>query len=126
MISPLSHGLFHRVISNSGGLTGPARTGVARQQTIRLAESMNCPVLDNTGAIIECLRQVSPADIIYSGGSFPIVVESFSSDEQPFIDQRNYNNRFSSFAEIPYLVGMNSEESLLYLGGKNTSKLRDQ
>lgn len=117
MISPMSQGLFHRAISNSGGLAGPARSGVARQQATRLAELMNCPTLD-TAAIIECLRRISPEDMIYSGVSFPIVVESFVADEPAFIDQRNYNNRFSNFAQIPWLVGMNSEESLLYLGGR--------
>ncbi len=118
MISPLSHGQFHRAISNSGGLLGPARSGVARQQAIRLAAVMNCPI-DDTNEMIECLRSVSPENMIFSGIlSFPIVVESFESDEPAFIDQRNYNNRFSNFAQIPWLVGMTSEEGLLNLGGK--------
>ncbi|XP_037029459.1 esterase FE4-like [Bradysia coprophila] len=116
MISPLSQGLFHRGISNSGGLVGPARPDVGRARATSLAQLMSCPVLDDTSAIVECLRQVSPEDMIYSGVSFPIVVESFESDEPAFIDQRNYNNRFSDFAAIPWLVGMNSEESLLSLG----------
>ncbi|KAJ6635071.1 Juvenile hormone esterase [Pseudolycoriella hygida] len=116
MISPLSEGLFNRAIMNSGVLTGPARSGVARQQAIRLAEQVNCPVLTDTSAIIECLRQVSAEAMIHAGGSYPIVVESFETDEPAFIDQRNYNNRFSHFAQIPLLVGMNSEESLMYIG----------
>lgn len=120
MISPLSQGRFHRAISNSGGLLGPARSGVARQQAVTLAELMNCPA-DDTNEMIECLRRVSPENLIFSGlMSFPIVVESFESDEPAFIDQRNYNNRFSNFARIPWLVGMNSEEGLLNLGGKKT------
>lgn len=120
MISPMSHRLFHRAISNSGGLFGPApaRSGFAREQAIRFAELMNCTT-DNSGDMIECLRQVSPEAMIFSGLSFPIVVESFESDEPAFIDQRNYNNRFSNFAEIPWLVGMNSEEGLLNLGGND-------
>jgi len=127
MISPMSEGLFHRAISNSGGLSGPARSGVARQQAIRLAEFLNCPTLDNTGEIIACLKLVSPEQMIYSEIGFPIVVESFPSDEPAFIDQRNYNNRFSNFAEIPWMVGMNSEESLLNLGATlENSTLFDQ
>lgn len=122
MISPMSQGLFHRAISNSGGLLGPARSGVARLAATRLAELMNCPAGD-TGEMVDCLRQVAPEHLIYSGLSFPIVVESFESDEPAFIDQRNYNNRFSNFAQIPWLVGMNSEEGLLNLGGKMNMKL---
>lgn len=118
MISPMSSGLFHRAISNSGGLSGPARTGVPRQQAFSLAQRLNCPSQENSADIIECLRYVSPEDMIYASGSFPIVVESFESDEPAFVEQRNYNNRFSYFAEIPLMIGMNSEESLLYQGGK--------
>lgn len=123
MISPMSQGLFHRAISNSGGLLGPARTGVARQQAVTLAELLNCPTND-TSLIIECLRHISPEKIIFSGvASFPIVLESFESDEPAFVDQRNYNYRFSNFTQIPWLVGMNSEEGLLNLGGKNISDI---
>ncbi len=118
MISPLAQGLFHRGISNSGGLAGPSRTGVAKQQSTRLAELMNCPVIDDTFQIIQCLRQVPAEDLVNAGLSFRIVIESFDADEPAFIDQRNYNNRFSSFASIPWLVGMNSEESLLNLSGR--------
>lgn len=127
MISPLSEGLFHRGISNSGGLTGtagPARTGVAREQANTLAQQLNCPILDNTLEIVRCLRTVSPEDMINEGGSFPIVVEDFESDEPAFIDQQNYNNRFSNYAAIPLLVGMNSEDGLLYLSGKNDTLKR--
>lgn len=122
MISPMSQGLFHRGISNSGGLSEPARTGVALQRATTLAQLMNCPILDDTFDIVRCLREVSPEYMINSGVSFPIVVESFESDEAAFIDQRNYNNRFSNFAAIPLLVGMNSEESLLYLSGESTQQ----
>lgn len=117
MISPMSEGLFHRAISNSGGLLGPARPDVAKQQAIRLSELVNCPAND-TVEMVGCLRNVPVENFIFSGLSFPIVVESFESEEPAFIDQRNYNNRFSNFAQIPWLVGMNSEEGLLNLGGK--------
>lgn len=124
MISPLAQGLFHRGISNSGGLLGPARSGVARQQATKLAKLLHCPVLDDTISIIQCLRKVSPGDIINSGVSFPVVIESFESDEPAFFDKRNYNNRFRSFVSIPWLVGMNSEEGLLNLGGENNFFLK--
>lgn len=119
MLSPMSEGLFHRGISNSGGLLGPARVGEARQQAIRLAELLNCPNLNDNVEIVRCLRQATPEAMIYTNVAFPIVVESFESGEPAFIDQRNYNNRFSSFASIPWLAGMNSEESLMFMGGRN-------
>lgn len=124
MISPMSQGLFNRGISNSGGLSGPARVGAALEQAVTLAQRMSCPILDDNAEIVRCLREVTPEAMVNSGLTFPIVVESFDTDEPKFIDQRNYNNRFSSFAAIPWMVGMNSEESLLFFGGINTRKIR--
>ncbi|KAJ6630186.1 Carboxylesterase 5A, partial [Pseudolycoriella hygida] len=94
MISPLSEGLFHRAIINSGGFAEPARSGDGRHQAIKLADQMDCPVLNDTTAIIECLRQVSAEALVNARLSFLIVIESFETDEPAFIDQKNYNNRF--------------------------------
>lgn len=66
MISPLSKGLFHRAISQSGtvmnGWTDPARKGFAKMRTIRLADMMGCPVSGTSmKEVVECLRKV-PAE----------------------------------------------------------------
>lgn len=117
MISPMSSGLFHRAISNSGRQAEPVRSGVGKAQAVRLAVLLNCTSVDedheDTEEIIRCLRQVSPEDIIYAGVSFPIVVESFGSDEVAFIENRNFAELFSNSLEIPWLLGINSEEGLL-------------
>lgn len=119
MISPLSAGLFHRGIANSGELLGPVRPGFAKSEAIRVALLLNCPIPYDTSAIIKCLREKSPEDMVKLGGvGNRLVVESFASDEPAFIDHRNYNNRFSNYAKIPLLQGITSEESIVLLAGK--------
>lgn len=121
MISPKSHGLFHKAISNSGRPAEAALSGVAQQQAIRLGELMNCPITNNNTEIIKCLRNVSVEDMInVSAGSvsFPVVIESFESDEEAFISERNFYDLFENSVEIPWLLGINSEEGLLRMAGK--------
>lgn len=114
----MSRGLFHRAISNSGRIAEPARSDVGKGQAARLAELMNCSS-DDSEEIVRCLRTVSPEAIITaSAGSFPIVVESFESDEEAFIAERNIDDLFLNSIEIPWLVGINSEEGILSVACK--------
>ena len=122
MISPMSQGLFHRAIASSGGLPGPSRISSGKLKTLNLAKKLKCPTLNDASAIIKCLRLKSYQQIISAGVKFSIVVESFESDEPAFIEQRNYNNRLANYAEIPLMIGMNSDEGLLTLGGENNNE----
>lgn len=68
MISPLSKGLFHRAISQSGTLmnpwSDPASKGLAKMRAIRLADMLGCPISGTSiKEVINCLRKV-PADKI--------------------------------------------------------------
>lgn len=124
MISPMSRGLFHKAILNSGTLNNvwsdPPRAGVPKDQAIRLAQYVNCTTEDKTTEeIVECLRGASPESILGFGASGPFpVIESFESDEDAFIGERNFDELFSSTVEIPCMLGINSEEGLLNMAGK--------
>ncbi|KAJ6649230.1 Juvenile hormone esterase, partial [Pseudolycoriella hygida] len=119
MISPMSRGLFHKAILNSGTLNNawcdPPRSGIPRQQAMNLAEYVNCTTEDaTTEEIVQCLRGISARDIVSFNSVAPYpVVESFESDEDAFIGERNLNALFANSLDIPMLVGMNSEEGLL-------------
>lgn len=68
MIAPMSKGLFHRAISQSGTLMNvwadPPRPGLAKMRAIRLADKMGCPIIDtNYEKIISCLRKVDAKKI---------------------------------------------------------------
>ncbi|KAG4067634.1 hypothetical protein HA402_005406 [Bradysia odoriphaga] len=119
MISPMSRGLFHKAILNSGTLNNgwcdPARTGVARQQAFNLAEHVGCWTNETTTEeIVECLRGMPIQDILSYSASAPYpVVENFETDEDAFIGERNFDDLHSNSVEIPMLLGMNTEEGLL-------------
>lgn len=114
MISPLSEGLFSKAISHSGTINGrnPARSGEALQAAFNLAAFFNCSTT-NTQAAVDCLRNIPARDLIESsqsaGFSNRMVIEDFPSDEEPFLTTRNYNQHSLS---IPWIVGINSEESV--------------
>ncbi|CAG9809984.1 unnamed protein product [Chironomus riparius] len=130
MFSPMSRGLFHRAISQSGNVMDvwaePHRQGLAKMKAIRLADKMNCPISGSTiREMVECLRNVPAEEIIASVGDFlewdfdPLVpfgpvVESSELEEEPFIMDLNYK-KFS--LDIPWLLGINSEEGIFKTAG---------
>jgi carboxylesterase type B len=68
MISPLSKGLFHKAISQSGNLMNPwadpAPKGLAKMRAVRLADSMGCSISGTSmKEMVKCLREV-PAEKI--------------------------------------------------------------
>jgi acetylcholinesterase len=68
MMSPLSKGLFHRGISQSGTFLDPwaavAHPGVAQKRSIRMGEMMGCQINgDNYEEMIECLRKVPAKNV---------------------------------------------------------------
>lgn len=68
MVSPLSKGLFHRAISQSGTLMNPwadpARKGLAKMRAVRLADSLGCPISGTSmKEMVKCLREM-PAEKI--------------------------------------------------------------
>lgn len=126
MVSPLSQGKFHRAISHSGALmecwSDPAKKGTARAQAIRLAQELNCPsvLMDE---MVACLRGVPGSNLtlaiakLYLWDYDPVVlfmpvVEDFETEEDKFILSREFS---APSTDIPWLIGMNSQENLLKL-----------
>lgn len=67
MISPLTEGLFHRGLSQSGSSASIwAYNPSPRKFALRLAEALDCGTEDNedTSAMIDCLRTKDPRDIV--------------------------------------------------------------
>lgn len=120
----MSRGLFHKAILNSGTINNvwadPARQGVARQQAIKLAEHVNCPTEDKTTEdIVECLRGVSAQDIVDFSSADPYpVIESFEADDDAFIGNEHFYDLLRNSVDIPVLLGINSEEGLLFMARK--------
>lgn len=80
MISPLSKGLFHKAISQSGTLMSPwadpARKGLAKMRAVRLADMMGCPISGTSmKEIIKCLREVPAEKITMASLEFQVLLK---------------------------------------------------
>lgn len=81
MMSPLSKGLFTKVIAQSGSnfdtWAQPAHDGVAKKRAAKLAEMMGCEKSNDWKQTINCLRSASAKDItaafydFFVSSSFP-------------------------------------------------------
>ena len=108
--SPLSRGLFHRAISESGGCT-------TRQTTLAEAEERTNSLIDAVGCaqaadVLACLRALPVSVLLdHSDGFDPIVDGHFLPDQpRTLYDEGN-------FAHVPYILGSNTDEGTLFLLG---------
>ncbi|MBI5503633.1 MAG: carboxylesterase family protein [Deltaproteobacteria bacterium] len=115
-VSPLSRGLFHRAISQSGGCTTLQRTaaeGAATAQGFAAAEGCSGP--DELG----CLRALPAATVLADAqplvatpgaSQLGIVVDGGFLPDQPrtLFDSGEY-------AKVPYVLGFNSDEGTVFL-----------
>lgn len=108
--SPLSRGLFHRAISESGGCTGRQTTlEEAQQRTAALIEKVGC---GGAADSLACLREVPVATLLENSGGFGPIVDGGFLPEQP---RTLYDN--GDFARVPYILGSNSDEGTLFFLG---------
>jgi para-nitrobenzyl esterase len=105
--SPLSRGLFHRAISESGGCTSRQTTlEEAQQRTESLIESVGC---DAAADSLACLRALPVSTLLENSGGFGPVVDGGFIPDQP---RTLFDNR--DFARVPYILGSNSDEGTLF------------
>ncbi|KAL0277569.1 UNVERIFIED_CONTAM: hypothetical protein PYX00_004807 [Menopon gallinae] len=124
MLSPMSRGLFHRAISQSGtGMCSWAlgAPGVTRNNTIKLAKVLGCPS-SPTRDMIACLRKKPFGEIITTDVEFmvwnkgpmipfkPVVEKS----RDGFIPQHPEDaTRAGKLAKVPWMTGVNSGEGAM-------------
>ncbi|XP_069696460.1 esterase FE4-like isoform X3 [Periplaneta americana] len=78
MLSPVSNGLFHRAISQSGTALAPwalSPPGLMKQYSRMLAASLACPIAPSI-EMLACLRHRDAEDIIYSAPPFYIYTDA--------------------------------------------------
>lgn len=120
MASPLSHGLFHRVIGMSGAITSPTNLKYDSMDNVRkLAAGLNC-VNDNPDEIVTCLRNktqnellsISMRDLDASCPKFPWwpVVEPDFGQKRVLEDQPTRLFENGDFLHVPTLIGSNRDE----------------
>ncbi|CAH1772963.1 unnamed protein product [Owenia fusiformis] len=128
VLSPLTKGLFHRAISQSGVATSPwgvASPGAPAKMAEAIAEKLSCST-DNEEAMIACMKTKSTQAVrdayetikIELPSSYP----SFKITPTPVIDGKlitdHPNNILKSgnFEKRDYLAGYNSDEGYFLWG----------
>lgn len=121
MISPMSKGLFHRVILMSGGVTAqwkvpPHQLHLAKKQ----AQIMNCPE-DDIPEMVECLKKIDGVKIGETTRQFrefinnPVVswypvVEPDFGQERFLTDDPTKLFREGNFERVPIISGVTNDE----------------
>lgn len=110
LLSPLSKGLFHRAIAESGvdispWATAPIETSITK--TTKLARALKCSTSDNND-MIECLRQKSTRDILKA-----TQVEDFwyTVVDNNFLCDTPLNLRYAGkFHKVPFMAGFTTDD----------------
>ncbi|XP_037917727.1 esterase FE4-like [Hermetia illucens] len=126
IFSPLSKGLFHKAILQSGTNFNEWAFGekeVVLERTKKVGELLGCPATDgNWKVFIECLRTKSAKDIasivkqhfkydIDPAVVYPIVAEP--DIEGAFITKSPADIDIAPSAEVPIIIGITSEEGAM-------------
>ncbi|XP_075986157.1 esterase E4-like [Anticarsia gemmatalis] len=120
-VSPMSKGLFHRAIANSGSAISqiPVQSH-QRHLAVRQAQLLNCPT-DTSKAIVDCLRTKSAEEIGNSlSGMFefgydpvllwmPVVEEDFGQER--FLVRHPVESFCNGdLTEVPFIVSQTTDE----------------
>ena len=120
MVSPLSSGLFSRVIAQSGSpvdIIHADKTGRYRQTVLEIATKLGCPVDSQDQEILNCLQDVD-VDQFYdtamniSQASFGKLVDKKFS-EKPFFQMHPETSFLSGkFENVSLIIGFNKDEGI--------------
>ncbi|KAG5328877.1 ESTF Esterase, partial [Acromyrmex heyeri] len=129
MVSPLSEGLFHRGISQSGNFYNPwtlTSPGIARMRAMTLGKHLECNT-ENSKDLVECLQTKSAEEIIGTDQLFkkfgycpmipfrPVIEPKHPGAfliEDPLISVRE-----GRLLDVPWMTGINSEEGAIKVAG---------
>ena len=117
--SPLSRGLFHRAISESGGCTTRVTTvAEGEQRTQALLASTGCATAADP---LACLRALPVATLLENSGGFGPIVDGGFLPDQP---RALYDS--GDIAPVPYILGSNADEGTLFFLGTPAIETEEQ
>ncbi|XP_055854078.1 juvenile hormone esterase-like [Episyrphus balteatus] len=121
MVSPMSKGLFHKVIAMSGS---PFQMEKYNEDQLDLAKKqaklVNCPIDDKNG-MVKCLQETSAEEIIkttdnmFEIGFYPLlnwspVIEKDFGQERFLTEDPLKSFEKGDFQKIPLIIGRNKDE----------------
>ncbi|KAJ4438845.1 hypothetical protein ANN_14798, partial [Periplaneta americana] len=137
MLSPLSRGLFARVIAQSGSVLNPwafEPPSVLRKKAFRFGKVFGCET-DDSKELLEFLKTLSPEQLVegipkamteeelnLGAVFFKPTLEHPTEHEEAFITEDPFELLSQGkFYNVPFIVGINSNEGLLCLKGSHYS-----
>ncbi|XP_037068517.1 LOW QUALITY PROTEIN: acylcarnitine hydrolase-like [Pollicipes pollicipes] len=125
VISPLSAGLFHRAVSQSGSASSCwALGGQQRLLALHLAAELGCPS-EESRAVLECVRRAPAADIMRVLGALASSTSDLPKRFHPRVDgdaaspflpaEPNVLLQRGQFSHVPWMMGCNQDEGLFLL-----------
>nr|CAD7431044.1 unnamed protein product [Timema monikensis] len=131
VLSPLSAGLFHRAISESGSALNPwAYANHTQERAFRLGSYLGHETED-TQDLLDFLRTLPENDLVralshaltdeekvgYLSNPFVPSLEYPRSDEQPFLPYHPYYIEINGlYNKVPYITGVNIAEGASFVG----------
>ncbi|HYC56128.1 MAG TPA: carboxylesterase family protein [Candidatus Binatia bacterium] len=129
MVSPLSSGLFHRAISQSGGCSVGVQTAEdADVSANAIAAALGC---DGVADELACLRAVPVADLLAAGPAgeaSPGIGANLgiSIDGRMVPDHPRDMFDAGDFERVPYILGANSDEGTLFFAGSEPIETEEE
>ncbi|KAK7873002.1 hypothetical protein R5R35_000302 [Gryllus longicercus] len=133
MMSPMSKGLFHKAIAQSGSVFNPwgMTSSSLRTRAFKLGELLGCKTSD-ASELVNFLKKVSPKDLVEGSAktiskeerrrgdvlSFNPIPEN-ALPEKPCFLPGNPEELLQKgkYHDVPYLAGVTSDEGILELSG---------
>ncbi|XP_030856036.1 cholinesterase 1 [Strongylocentrotus purpuratus] len=113
MLSPLSKGLFHQAIMQSGNGVAPwsfeQHPENDRQKAERLGDAMGCDDVSDSSLLVECLRTKDANELMTAAarvyGGYQVTLDGVFMEDTPL----NLYGK-GEFAHVPVLAGFNEDE----------------
>lgn len=132
VLSPMSQGLFHRAICQSGtALHWWAFTNTAQDRAFRLGQALGCNS-SNPDELLQSLQKAPAEDIVGAISKVPSkaekrqmvlfffvpTVDNVAGNNEVFLPAHPYDLIITGkFQHVPHIIGANSAEGLLSLSG---------
>ncbi|KAJ9584570.1 hypothetical protein L9F63_021080, partial [Diploptera punctata] len=129
MLSPLSKGLFHRGISQSGSalsLMALSPNSTTRYQTETLSKLLDCST-ESSEQIISCLKQKDASELFEKSSTFlewnidpmlpfkPVVETQPGENDEPFLIEEPFQTLVSNYDDLlPWMTGLVSSDGGLF------------
>lgn len=136
MLSPLSKGLFHKAILQSGSAMSPWSLQFEPLKTANLLAKTMGYNLEHPSQIYDVFRNLSAieimtarvprkeGDIVISENVFVPCIEKVLPDEEQFLTDTPYNLLTSGkINKVPLIIGYNDEEGFMFAGKENDTTI---